>query len=436
LVRGRGAAAGTPPGIVRRREEPRVEIAGWRRANHHSRRRRTRGKRRTLRRVRRMGRVGRVWRPDDTPGADRPEIASASDSASDSDPDSASATSSAAAAAASLEFRPDDPARASSARRSRPAASASPRGSAGTESRSRREPGVVRRRRPRRSRRSDADGARGGGGVADLSRGAVDGLAVVLAGGRRGRGGRRAAIFGHRRKVEVRRLGEDIVHRVVVVVGGDIHIPVSVPVSVSVSALVQVRLAHVVVSVRSCVTRVHFVRGFGLAGVLRRDATRLAARRFIFVGRAAGFVLMVVSVDARDAVRGSALAVGRVEVGARVVAVVAVDRLGVGVGVGVGVELGDDEGEVLAEGLGVDGVVFGVVRGGGEPARDELLREDRGRVRELLLVEEHGEDVEDVLGGVPRKKEPRLRERHGARRGSVARIQQSSAKRARRRERR
>ena len=57
-------------------------------------------------------------------------------------------------------------------------------------------------------------------------------------------------------------------------------------------------------------------------------------------------------------------------------------------------ELRDAEGEVFAQGDRVDGVVLGVLGRGGEPARDELLGEHRGRVRELLLVEEHGEDVE------------------------------------------
>ena len=74
-------------------------------------------------------------------------------------------------------------------------------------------------------------------------------------------------------------------------------------------------------------------------------------------------------------------------------------------------ELRDAEGEVLAQGDRVDGVVLGVLGRGGEPARDELLGEHRGRVRELLLVEEHGEDVEDVLRGVSREQQPRLRER-------------------------
>ena len=173
-------------------------------------------------------------------------------------------------------------------------------------------------------------------------------------------------------------------------------------------------LVPVLVPVRSSRLGVRHVRGFDLAGVLSAffgRAPRLSARRRVAFSVVS--VAFSVAVDARDAVRGSALAVARVV--AEVFADVAVARLGVWFGLGLGVELGDDEGEVLAEGIGVDGVIFGVVRGGGEPARDELLREDRGRVRELLLVEEHGKHVEDVLGGVPRKKEPRLRKRHGGR---------------------
>ena len=404
LVRGRGAAAGTPPGIARRREE---QIARRRRANRRARRRRTRGKRWTLRRVRgvrrvggmrRVGRlrVGRLRRPDDDgdagpAGSDGPEIPGASPAPAAPPPASA------------RRARPRDPARASTARRSHPATTASSR--AGTEPRS-------SRKSPRGVRRSPAFVRRGGGGVAVLPRDAVDGLALVLAGGRRGRGGRRATLFRHRRKIEVRRLGEDIVHRVVVVVGGEDVAALS---RVSVVRVVFFFVVSVLVPVRSSRLGVRHVRGFDLAGILSAffgRAPRLFARR-----RVAFSVVSVafssVAVDARDAVHGSALAVARVV--AEVFADVAVARLGVCSGLGLGVELGDDEGEVLAEGIGVDGVIFGVVRGGGEPARDELLREDRGRVRELLLVEEHGKHVEDVLGGVPRKKEPRLRERHGGR---------------------
>ena len=333
-------------------------------------------------------RVGRLRRPDDDgdagpAGSDGPEIPGASPFAS------------------ARRARPRDPARASTARRSHPATTASSR--AGTEPRS-------SRKSPRGVRRSPAFVRRGGGGVAVLPRDAVDGLALVLAGGRRGRGGRRATLFRHRRKIEVRRLGEDIVHRVVVVVGGEDVAALS---RVSVVRVFFFFVVSVLVPVRSSRLGVRHVRGFDLAGILSAffgRAPRLFARR-----RVAFSVVSVafssVAVDARDAVHGSALAVARVI--ADVFADVAVARLGV-VRPRSRAELGDDEGEVLAG----ESASMGSSRRrprGREPARDELLREDRGRVRELLLVEEHGKHVEDVLGGVPRKKEPRLRERHGGR---------------------
>ena len=120
-------------------------------------------------------------------------------------------------------------------------------------------------------------------------------------------------------------------------------------------------VVSVLVPVRSSRLGVRHVRGSDLAGVLSAfvgRAPRRSARRRVALS-VVSVAFSSVAVDARDAVHGSALAVARVV--AEVFADVAVARLGVCFGLGLGVELGDDEGEVLAEGIGVDGVIFGVV---------------------------------------------------------------------------
>ena len=387
LVRGRGAAAGTPPGIARRREE---QIARRRRANRRARRRRTRGKRWTLRRVRgvrrvggmrRVGRlVGRLRRPGRRRRRRRP-----------CRPRRTRNPRRLARPHRPPPRPPDAPAPATPPAPRPPEGLTPPRPPLPAPG-----PNLDRRGSPlgvfvvrRRSFVAAAEASRFSRATPSTvspSSSPVDVAAVAVA------APHSSVTAGRSRSVDSARISSTAWS------SSSAAADVAALSRVSVVRVVFFFVVSVLVPVRSSRLGVRHVRGFDLAGILSafsgalRGSSRGVASRF----PSSPSRSPPSPSSARDAVHGSALAVARVI--AEVFADVAVARLGVCSASVSASSLATTKARCSRRESASMGSSSASSEGGGEPARDELLREDRGRVRELLLVEEHGKHVEDVLG--------------------------------------